>query len=177
MRSKSHAKLSEKRALHLLLGCLDCVCRRWNGSRSQTPNANKKKLLTVGRRCLDCQTSTATEPATYNKGDRKMSKQQQRQNVFFQIVVDHLFGFLHNSDKKKVEDLFYLDKKGKKIISAELNLENLFKIFLDSDGELLEEFIIGDDELDEDLLEFMMDDVLDAVRDEIPDAIWDALES
>ncbi len=106
-----------------------------------------------------------------------MSKQQQRQNVFFQIVVDHLFGFLHNSDKKKVEDLFYLDKKGKKIISAELNLENLFKIFLDSDGELLEEFIIGDDELDEDLLEFMMDDVLDAVRDEIPDAIWDALES
>jgi hypothetical protein len=33
----------------------------------------QKTTLTVERTCLDCQTSTATEPATYNKGDRKMS--------------------------------------------------------------------------------------------------------
>ena len=106
-----------------------------------------------------------------------MSKQQQRQVLFFRIVVDQFFAALHDAKNEYIESFFHLTRKGKKIISAELNLEALFSLFLDSDGELLPKFIIGDEELDEDLLGFMMDDLLDAVEDQIPPAIWDALES
>ena len=94
--------------------------------KSQTPNANKK-ILDSRANVLRLSNVNGKGARDTQQGSPKMSKQQQRQNVFFQIVVDHLFGFLHNSAKEKVEDLFYLDKKGKKIISAELNLENLFK--------------------------------------------------